>query len=176
MLASWRSERLASWRWLRMKAPSTSRWSCHGSAMHASWPSAKYSTRQHPGPALPRSSRGPCLDGGRGFPLLVARYQRCRSLQQLLAELALTGEELLGELVGAGHHVFRLRQLVGERDRDCGHTLQHRADGVGPGADHVNDGLLASANDLEDLVGRVLGKVAGHCLDAPLCGCRSGTC
>src|ERR1700733_9426229 len=126
--ASWRSDRFAILRWVRMKAPSASRCPFHGSVTVTSSSSANYSTRKPPCPRLPRTM---CCDtdaslGGCAVLLalllllllravVAARHQRSRRLQQFLGELTLAREKLLGEIVGAGHYVLRLGQPGGER-------------------------------------------------------------
>src|ERR1700744_2658351 len=109
--ASWRSERVAILRWVRMKAPSASRWACHGAVTVTSSPTENYSTRRHRNPVPPRTGADALL-GGRVLPLTraVARHQRCRRLHQFFGELALVGEQLLGEVVRAGHDALRLGQ------------------------------------------------------------------
>ena len=73
-------------------------------------------------------------------------------MEHVHRELPLAGEQLLGEVVGARHHIFRLREPVRERHVHGRQLRRDRLDGVGPGLDRVDDGLLALADSLEDLV------------------------
>src|SRR6185437_6447129 len=96
----------------------------------------------------------------------VAGQQRSGGLDHLVSELALAGEQLLGEVVTAGHNVLRLRQLVGERHVHRGDPGGDRLNGVDHGLDRVEGHLLALADDREELVLQFLlgGGGAGHCL------------
>src|SRR5580704_11786189 len=97
----------------------------------------------------------------------VAGQQRSGGLDHLVSELALAGEQLLGEVVTAGHDVLRLRQLVGERHVHRGDLGGDRRNGVDHGLDRVEGDLLALADDGEELVLEFLlgaGVGAGHCL------------
>src|SRR5271169_3739517 len=58
--------------------------------------------------------RNPALLAG-GLRVAVARQQRGGGLHDLVGELPLAGEQLLGEVVTAGHDVLRLGQPVRER-------------------------------------------------------------
>src|SRR6476646_9812438 len=100
----------------------------------------------------------PCLLGA----VLGARGQRARRLEDFLGELALAGQELLGEVVGAGHDLFRLGQLVRERQVDRGDLGGDGLDGLDPGLERVDDGLLALADRVQNLVLQVLGGSVSH--------------
>src|SRR6516164_2936051 len=107
-----------------MNAPSASRCACHESVMATSSSSANYSTRQPRSPVLPRTNAAGGRNSGRRASFtgcgadaslggrvtllllllrVVAGHQRGRRLHQLFGEVALAGEQLLGEVVGAGH-------------------------------------------------------------------------
>src|SRR5436190_110384 len=133
--ASWRSDRLARLRCSRMKAPSASRCASHGSVMAAPPLTVLLSiVRASTGvPGLARTVTCWCLRGYLGA-VLGGRGQRARRLEDFLGELALAGEQLLGEVVTAGHDVVRLRQPVGER-----HV--HHGDLRGDGLNGVDHGL-----------------------------------
>src|SRR5690242_10987196 len=102
-----------------------------------------------------RSSHGRALLGS-GARLLgsgggVAVEQRRGRVQHVLGELALRGEELLDEVVRAGHKLTRLGQLVGERDANLGHRRLDGLDGVRPRLDRLDNGVLALADGLQNL-------------------------
>src|SRR5438132_1175364 len=114
--------------------------------------------------ALPPSS---CRPSSVLLAVAVAGQQRSGGLDHLVSELALAGEQLLGEVVTAGHDVLRLRQLVGERHVHRGDLGGDRRNGVDHGLDRVEGDLLALADDGEELVLEFLlgaGVGAGHCL------------
>src|SRR5215470_2471751 len=97
----------------------------------------------------------------------VAGQQRSGGLDHLVGELALAAEQLLGEVVTAGHDVLRLRQPVGERHVDGGDPGGDGLNGVDHGLDRVEGHLLALGNDRQELVLQFLlgaGGGAGHCL------------
>src|SRR6266513_4880366 len=97
----------------------------------------------------------------------VAGQQRSGGLDHLVGELALAAEQLLGEVVTAGHHVLRLGQPVGERHVHRGDLGGDRLNGVDHGLDRVEGDLLALADDRQELVLQFLlgaGVGAGHCL------------
>src|SRR5579871_4656316 len=81
----------------------------------------------------------------------VAVEQRRGRVQHVLGELALRGEQLLDEVVGAGDQLFRLGQLVGERDTHLGHRRLDGLDGLRPQLDRVDNGVLALADGLQNL-------------------------
>src|SRR5438552_8980769 len=163
--ASWRSERLARLRCSRMKAPSASRCASHGSVMAPPLLDAKYSTRKPRRTGAAAHVTYLCLLGA----VLGARGQRARRLEDFLGELALAGQELLGEVVGAGHDLFRLGQLVRERHVDRGELGGDGLDGLDPGLDRVDGDLLALADDGQELVLEfLLGAGVGHCLCLPV--------
>src|SRR5580704_17360065 len=151
--ASWRSDRLAIRRWVRMKAPSASRCDSHGSFTATSWLSQ----------TIVRGSSGLCraaayrvrvgLLAGLGLAVLG----RGQGLHHVLGELALAGQELLGEVVRVGHDVLRLGQLVGERHVHGRQLGGDGLDGLDPGLDRLDDGLLALADGVQDLVLHFLG-------------------
>src|SRR5580700_1890583 len=105
----------------------------------------------------------------------VDHHQWCRRLHQLFREAALAGEQLLGEVVRAGHDILRLGQLRGERYLGKWHLRRHGLDGVDPGLDRLNDGLLARADRVKELCLQVPSGIAGHSLYLPvrlLCACK----
>src|ERR1700750_2753161 len=157
--ASWRSDRLARLRCSRMKAPSASRCASHGSVM-APPPGLVLSiVRESPGvPGLARTATCWCLLGA----VLGARGQRARRLEDFLGELALAGQELLGEVVGASHDLLRLGQLVRERHVDRGDLRGDGLDGLDPGLEGVDDALLALADRDQNFVLQVLRGGASH--------------
>src|SRR5258708_1585606 len=165
--ASWRSVRLASFRWLRMKEPKASIWASHWLAISLllgglSGLVAQY-YRQPLAYRQPLRQRQPYA---RGHPEIAARkigcssgslagllrrrgrtrgQQRRRGLEQVLGELPLAGQQLLGEVVGARHDVLRRGQLVGERQVHLWQLGLDRLDRGGPGLDRVHDCRLALA-------------------------------
>src|SRR5215469_15038645 len=105
-----------------------------------------------PGPVVPARAllgRGARLLGAGGR---LAGVQRRDRGQRVLSELPLRREQLLGEVVGTRHDLRRLRQLVGEWNVQVGQRGLDGLDGVGPRLNGVDDGLLALANGLQDLV------------------------
>src|SRR5215467_1434335 len=178
--ASWRSDRFASLRWLRMKLPSAFIWASHASVTVTSPPWAYadvltiLSNAPRGGPCQGRRatvgscarcngrwngpaglSRRPALLGGvaglLGSGSGVAVEQRRGRVQHVLGELALRGKKLLNEVVGAGHQLARLGQLVGERHTHLGKRRLDGLDGVRPHLDRVDHGLLALADGLQNL-------------------------
>src|SRR5271155_5691501 len=117
------------------------------------WPTsliAKYSTRQLRSPELPRTRCAnlcscASLAGG-GLTLVVAGEQRGGHGQHLVGKLLLGAEQLLGEVVAAGHDVLRLRQPVGERDIYRRDLAGNRLDGLDPALERVERHLLALAD------------------------------
>src|SRR5438270_3505185 len=116
--------------------------------------------------ALPPSScfvvlrrAGPCsvlLAGA------VAGQKRSGGLDHLVSELALAAEQLLGEVVTAGHDVLRLRQPVGERHVHGGDPGSDGLNAVDHGLDRVQSHLLALGDDRQELVLQfLLGAGAG---------------
>src|SRR5580693_2328003 len=146
--ASWRRDRLAIRRWVRMNAPSASRWDSHGSFMATSWLSQTIVRGSAGFPVLPRRGFLVALLGGLGLAVLG----RGQGLHHVLGELALAGQQLLGEVVRVGHDLFRLGQLVGERHVHGRQLGGDGLDGLDPGPDRLDDGLLALADGVQDLV------------------------
>src|SRR5215471_12697132 len=91
----------------------------------------------------------------------VAVEQRRGRVQHVLGELALRGKKLLNEVVGAGHQLARLGQLVGERDTHVGKRRLDGLDGVRPHLDRVDNGLLALADGLQNLTLELLPRGLG---------------
>src|SRR6266568_5535856 len=172
--ASWRSDRLARLRCSRMKAPSTSRCASHMSVTAPPLLTLTIVRGSAGVPALPRTcSRVPAArDGGSfavfGALVFGAGHQRGRRLEDLLGELALAGEQLLGEVVRAGHELLRLGQLVRARHLHRGDLRGDGLDGLDPGPDRVDHGVLALADRAQELVLQVLRGGACHFL--PPCG------
>src|SRR5271157_1890994 len=131
---------------------------------------AKYSTRQRRVvgtaaccPARWAERVPACVRrGGGSLGVFGTRHQRGGRLEDLFCELALAGEQLLGEVVGAGHEFLRLGQLVGARNLHRGDLGGDGLDGLDPGLDRVDDGLLALADGVQNLVLQVLRGVACH--------------
>ena len=97
------------------------------------------------------------------FGLVLAHAgQGGGGLQDFLGELPLAGEQLLGEVVGAGHDLLGLGQLAGERHVHVRELGGQGLDGLDPGPDRLDDGLLALADGLQELFLQVLRGIAGH--------------
>src|SRR5580704_9579450 len=146
--ASWRRDRLAIRRWVRIKAPSASRWDSHGSVTATSWFSRTIVRGSAGIPVLPRRGFLVGLLAGLGLAVLG----RGQGLDHVLGEPALAGQQLLGEVVRVGHDLFRLGQLVGERHVHGRQLGGNGLDGLDPGLDRLDDGLLALADGVQDLV------------------------
>src|SRR4029077_11909856 len=143
--ASWRRDRLAIRRWVRMNAPSASRCDSHGSFTATSWLSQ----------TIVRGSSGLCRAAAyrvRVRLLAGLVLGRGQGLHHVLGELALAGQQLLGEVVRVGHDLLRLGQLVGERHVHGRQLGGNGLDGLDPGLDRLDDGLLALADGVQDLV------------------------
>src|SRR5580700_1654172 len=146
--ASWRRDRLAIRRWVRMNAPSASRWDSHGSVTATSWFSQTIVRGSAGIPVLPRRGFLVALLAGLGRGVLG----RGQGLHHVLGELALAGQQLLGEVVRVGHDLLRLGQPVGERHVQGRQLGGDGLDGLDPGLDRLDDGLLALADGAQDLV------------------------
>src|SRR5580692_2993733 len=185
-----RSVRLASLRWLRMKAPNASICVSHWLVMiSSSWLAGPVS--QAPGSWRRRRERHQRSQafGGAVHRHLSAKAQRsqafgaevairalllvslgvaggqqrsCR-LEHVFGELALAGQQFLGEVVRIPHQLLGLGQLVGDvqavGERELRELGSHRLDGAGPALDRVDDRRLALADGVQDLTGDVLPDV-----------------
>src|SRR6266536_2347223 len=121
--------------------------------------------------ALPPACRVLCLVSCSVLlALALAGHQRRGGLDELVGELALAGEQLLGEVVTAGHDVVRLRQPLGERQVDCGDLRGDGLNALNHSLDRVEGDLLALADHRQELVLQFLRSAggAGHCLCLPL--------
>jgi hypothetical protein len=104
-------------------------------------------------------SRSPCASGvlrrggvllGRDF--LLAGGQRRGCLHDILSELPLAGEQLLGEVVGTRDEVSRLGQVLGKRDVHIRQRWRDRPDRTGPDLDGLDHCGLALADRVQDLL------------------------
>ena len=113
-------------------------------------------------PVLPRTD--PAREKRRGLLGGVAGEQRGRGLQGLDGELALAGQQLLGELVAVVHDLVRLGEPVDQRHGERGNRGGEGLDGVDPGLDRAERDLLALADGGQESVLQVLrnGAGAGH--------------
>jgi hypothetical protein len=82
-------------------------------------------------------------------------------LQQVLGELPLAGQQVLGEVVGAGHGALWAGQLVREGHADRRQLRAGCPDGFGQVPDRGDHGLLALTDDGQELF---LAGGASHCL------------
>src|ERR1019366_6076356 len=100
------------------------------------------------------------LPGGSGGAVLLGRH-RPGHLEHALGELPLAGEQLLGEVVGTGHELLGLGQLVSEGQAGRRDRRRDRLDRLGPGLDGIDDGVLALANGVQDLALNLMASGAG---------------
>src|ERR1017187_2824736 len=100
------------------------------------------------------------LPGGSGGAVLLGRH-RPGHLEHALGELPLAGEQLLGEVVGTGHELLGLGQLVSEGQAGRRDRRRDRLDRLGPGLDGIDDGVLALANGVQDLALNLVADGAG---------------
>src|SRR5579863_410220 len=160
--ATWRGERWARARWLRMNAPSASAWAAHGSLISHLRPLEDNSRRTVPvAGAVRRMTRrgGGLLRGRRLLGRLRRGLLRHRGgdLKYVLGELPLRGQHLAGEVEGVRDQLAGLGQLVGERHGGGRQRRRQRVNGVGPGPERINHGFLARADRVEDLRLQFLG-------------------
>src|ERR1022692_2285481 len=100
------------------------------------------------------------LPGGSGGAVLLGGH-RPGHLEHALGELPLAGEQLLGEVVGTGHELLGLGQLVSEGQAGRRDRRRDRLDRLGPGLDGIDDGVLALANGVQDLALNLVADGAG---------------
>src|ERR1022692_4499069 len=103
---------------------------------------------------------GVCPPGGSGGAVLLFGH-RPGPLEHALGELPLAGEQLLGEVVGTGHELLGLGQLVSEGQAGRRDRRRDRLDRLGPGLDGIDNGVLALANGVQDLALNLMANGAG---------------
>src|ERR1022692_3120180 len=112
------------------------------------------------GVGLLGGSGGAVLLGGSGGAVLLGGHPPGH-LEHALGELPLAREQLLGEVVGTGHELLGLGQLVSEGQAGRRDRRRDRLDRLGPGLDGIDNGVLALANGVQDLALNLMANGAG---------------